>query len=593
MADDQRVLAQVDPRSETFQWLFLLSFNWSLLRPFVKRMFKRMRARSADPVYSDPLNFNVNLDQSFDDLLFRTRFIEAAASLAQQLDISVENLGLLFDRVLSTGTKGRKPLESKEAYEEKMDDWESDYGRSVHGISLQMNGKEGVVLFLVRKIERAKPFYHLLDESEHAKAVSTDTVESYQARGYRMAESRFFAKAFAERVGVQAPEMEVFLSACKTFARRGAKANVQRGGIYVSVFGLRPGGRGRDDDLEVLVYNFAHHLIPSFRLPEIDQLMTGTMTKWVKSQGGKTLGEVLAAVNAWIHLADEEIAPEQKIDHLFVDFMAALSVSLEGLINSLRVWPTLQHDARLSTDIVHLPGPTDDDLPIQTILFGIVLPLPDNNIPPAYSSPSGEGEGTIMPEIELKDMARTDRPPHPFIYTPFSLFAKAHSQIHRGPRWRAHARATTSELQRLYPPMQESTADYAAEDKEVLHSNGPDPINRIQRIWSRNMPGSGTREDTSELGQGHGDSPKSMFSRNTNRSNDVEKGLVRINDSLSLLRLPEDTKSKRPSTADKVRAVVDGVISMGGKDREDDADGPPLKGNYSHEFAWVRDVHDG
>jgi len=556
-------------------------------------MFKRMRARSSDPVYSDPLNFDVNLDQSFDDLLFRTRFIEAAASLAQQLDIAVENLGLLFDRVLSTGTKGRKPLVTREVYEEKLDDWESDYGKSIHGISLKLQGKEGVVLFLVRKISGAKPFYHLLDEREHSKTTTSDTVESYQAKGYRMAESRFFAKAFADRVGVEGPEMEVFLSACKTFARRGAKANVQRGGIYVSAFGLRPGGRGREEDLEVLVYNFAHHLIPSFRLPELDQLMTPTMVKWVKSQAGKTLREVLNNVNAWIHLADEDIAPEQKIDHLFVDFMAALSVSLEGLISSLRVWPTFPTDARLFSEIVHLPGPTDQDLPIQTIVFGIVLPMPDNNIPPAYSQPS---EGTIMPEIEPKDMVRTDRPPHPFIYTPFSLFVKAHSQIHRGPRWRAHARLTTAELSRLYPPLSESPADFPGDDRGITPSTSVESKISINRIWSKGA-GAGPAPDMDMEVLDNRESPLSMFSRKTAQSSqhDLEKGMVRINDSLSLLRIPDDgNKSKRPSTSDRVRELVE-TIYKPGKDhgKLDEGEGEPLKGNYSHEFAWVRDVHDG
>lgn len=554
-------------------------------------MFKRMRARTSDPVYSDPLNFNVNLDQSFDDLLFRTRFIEAAASLAQQLDLAVENLGLLFDRVLSTGTKGRKPVETKEAYEEKLDDWDSDYGKSVHGISLSLNGTEGVVLFLVRKISSAKPFYHLLDEREHNKTTTNDTVESYQAKGYRMAESRFFAKAFAERVGVEGAEMEVFLSACKTLARRGAKANVQRGGIYVSIYGLRPGGRGREEDLEVLVYNFAHHLIPSFRLPELDQLMTPTMVKWVKSQAGKSLREVLNNVNAWIHLADEDIAPEQKIDHLFVDFMAALSVSMEGLISSLRVWPTLSADARLFAEIVHLPGPTDQDLPIQCIVFGVVLPMPDNNVPPAYSQPS---EGTIMPEIEMKDMVRTDRPPHPFIYTPFSLFAKASSQIHRGPRWRAHARLTTAELARLYPPLQESPADFPADDKGVTPSSSLESKLSINRIWSKGA-GSGPAPDIDVEILNHHESPVSMFSRKTAQSSqpDLEKGMVRINDSLSLLRIPEDAKSKRPSTSDRVRELVE-TIYKPGKDHSklEEGEEEPLKGNYSHEFAWVRDVHD-
>lgn len=545
-------------------------------------MFQRMRARSTDPVYNDPLNFSLNLDQSFDNMLFRTRFMEAAVSLAQQLDIAVESLGLLFDRVLSTGTKGQLPAESKERYEEKLDDWASDYGRSVHGITLNLQGRQGVVMFLVRKIESAKPFYHLMSDTESQRAVSNDNVDSYQTRGYRMAEARFFARAFADRVGVTTPEMEVFLSACKTFSRRGAKVNVQKGGVYVSVFGLRPGGRDRQDDLEVLVYNFAHHLIPSFRLPELDRLMTPTMTKWVKSQSGKTLGQVLRAVNDWIHLADSEVTAEESADHAFVDFMAALSVSLEGMINSLRVWPNLQNDARLSSDIVHLPGPTDQDMPIQTILFGVVLTPPDKNIVPSYATQS---QGTIMPEIELRDIARTDRPPHPFIYTPFSLFAKAHSQIHRGPRWRAHARLTTGELNRLYPPMQQHPTEADFEDKHVVHGS----IGSASALWSRGKDG----EVVNEL-SGEPDSPTSMFTRKP-RPTDLEQGIVRINDGVSMLRVPEDPSksAKRPTTAEKVKAAVDGIMGKPHKDKEEGEGEMQLKGNYSHEYAWVRDVHDG
>lgn len=553
-------------------------------------MFQRMRARSVDPVYNDPLNFSLNLDQSFDNMLFRTRFMEASVSLAQQLDIAVESLGLLFDRVLSTGTKGSAPAESKERYEEKLDDWASDYGRSVHGITLTMTGKQGVVLFLVRKIDSAKPFYHLMNDTEQARAVSNDNVESYNSRGYRMAEARFFARAFADRVGVTTAEMEVFLSACKTFSRRGAKVNVQKGGVYVSVFGLRPGGRGREDDLEVLVYNFAHHLIPSFRLPELDQLMSPTMIKWVKSQGGKTLAEVLRAVNQWIHMADDAMTAEQQVDELFVDFMAALSVSLEGMITSLRVWPNLQNDARLSTDIVHLPGPTDQDLPIQTILFGVVLTPPDINIMPSYAAQS---QGTIMPEIELRDIARADRPPHPFIYTPFSLFAKAHSQIHRGPRWRAHARMTTGELNRLYPPMPQDAAAVANQAEEEAAEDKVGQTSFVSGLWNKNKA-SGDGAGIENMAKDP-ESPTSMFSRNRAASKpaDVEQGIIRISDSLSMLKVPEDSKSKRPTTADRVKAAMEGIRGKSTKAADDDDEEQRLKGNYSHEYAWVRDVHDG
>lgn len=515
--------------------------------------------------------------------------MEAAVSLAQQLDIAVESVGLLFDRVLSTGTKGQVATETKERYEEKLDDWASDYGRSVHGITLTMEGRQGVVMFLVRKIDSAKPFYHLMTEAEQQAAVSVDNVDSYQTRGYRMAEARFFARAFADRVGVPTPEMEVFLSACKTFSRRGAKVNVQRGGVYVSVFGLRPGGRGREDDLEVLVYNFAHHLIPSFRLPELDQLMSPTMIKWIKTHSDKTLGEVLKAVNEWIHLADDDMTDEQKVDTRFIDFMAALSVSLEGMITSLRVWPNLQNEARLSSDIVHLPGPTDQDMPIQTILFGVVLTPPDQSVVPNYVTQS---QGTIMPDIELRDVSRNDRPPHPFIYTPFSLFAKAHSQIHRGPRWRAHARQTTAELNRLYPPMPSAadTMGLGSDDKDA-HTTSK------TALWRNNSKGN-NKEPIEELGDesmvDSSSSPhSSMFARRPlNKPTDVEAGTLRTGDALSMPRVPEKPKTKRPTTADRVKAAMEGIRGKP-KETKDEEDENPLQGNYSHEFAWVRDVHDG
>jgi hypothetical protein len=86
-----------------------------------------------------------------------------------------------------------------------------------------------------------------------------------------------------------------------------------------------------------------------------------------------------------------------------------------------------------------------------------------------------------------------------------------------------------------------------------------------------------------------------MFSRKTTQSHDVEKGLVRINDSLSLLRLPDEggNKGKRPTTGERVREIVEGITGRPAKDSGKlDEDVEVLRGNYSHEFAWVRDVHD-
>jgi hypothetical protein len=84
----------------------------------------------------------------------------------------------------------------------------------------------------------------------------------------------------------------------------------------------------------------------------------------------------------------------------------------------------------------------------------------------------------------------------------------------------------------------------------------------------------------------------SMFSRKPlTRPTDLEAGIVRISDSLSMLRVPEEPKTKRPTTADRVKAAMEGIRGKP-KDKEEEEEAP-LKGNYSHEYAWVRDVHDG
>lgn len=558
-------------------------------------MYKRMQARNMNPSYADPLNFDVNLDQSWDNLMFRTRFIEAAVSLAKSLDIAVENLGCLFDRILSTGTKGKIAEESKAMYERKIDEWASDYGGSVHGITLKLNTSEGVILFLVRKLENARPFYHLTPGAE--KAPSTDHMESYQARGYRMAEPRFFARAFAARVGVNTAEMEVFLSACRTFAKRGHKYAAQKGGIYVSIYGVRPCGRGTDNDLEVLVYNFAHHQIPSFRLPEVKGIMTEPMMRWVQTRAGKSLGDVLKEANEWIHASDEVIPPSEASDQDFVDFITAFSVSLEGLIGSLRVWPSLLQEAKLSADIVHMPGASDQELPVQSIIFELVLPAPEIRLTKVPSN--------VVP-IDEMERHRMDRAPAPFIYTPFSLFCKTQSQIHKGPRYRAHARITTAELNRLYPPIAEDAAEIAMMDEKIEQTppaTGPfsDSIARIHQLWAKDRnPDYGSDPTSSSTRYSLGEKGSPALSN----SSDGDKTLVRpTNESANSLQIPTEAPRGRRSRPGTAGEVINKIGQFVGRNREASVSREDLPAADEKQdskkpamppmYAWVRDVYDG
>lgn len=552
-------------------------------------MYKRMHARSVNPDYADPLNFDVNLDQSWDNLMFRTRFIEAAVCLAQSLDIAVESLGHLFDRILATGTKGKSPEESKEVYERRIEDWASDYGGSVHGITLRIKTSEGVMLFLVRQINEAKPFYHL-NESDNDKMASRDTMEGYQARGYRMAEPRFFARAFADRVGVSTAEMEVFLSACRMSAKRGNQQS-QKGGIYASIYGIRPSGHGSNNDLEVLVYNFAHHQIPSYRLPEVNGVMSDEQMKWVRKQAGKSIGEVIKASNATVADAEERARRGHTRQAALIDFLGALSVSLEGVLTSLRVWPTLVHDAKLSADIVHSPGESDQDLPVQQIMFELVLPTPEQRFATI------EDNGEAMPPIDEHDRNRPDRAPAPFIYTPFSLFCKTQSQVHKGPRYKAHARLTTAELNRLYPPIAEDHADFAYASQNSPMA--PGPFKKIQQLWSKDRSASYGNEPAFNPYTPH---EKGSPSLSVNTDDTLVKPTNESTLTLQVPRLDEKPigagdgnagRRSRPGTANEVMSKIGQLVRprqgsfVGQQDEQSSKQkGPPT-------YAWVRDVHDG
>lgn len=167
--------------------------------------------------------------------------MEAVIELARELDLPVERIGTMFDRVLTTGTK-KDEIEGKEG--------SHGHSESPHDMTVTLATSEGVMLFVVRE----------LGSWGHKVVDPTDSVEYYAAKGYRLAETRFFAPILAERVGVSKSEMDVFLSACKTYAKRGTRAVVQSGGTYLGLFGVRP-SPSTDGDLDVLVYNFARHQV--------------------------------------------------------------------------------------------------------------------------------------------------------------------------------------------------------------------------------------------------------------------------------------------------------------------------------------------
>ena len=453
-------MMELDPRQGTFQWLYQLAFNWSLVRPFVPRIFESTERRAK--------RTKQTARESEAHEQFRQRFIEASVLLARQLGVSVESLGELFDRVMTTGTRIPIPDESGEA--------KTDDSSSIHGITLKLHASEGVLLFLVREIGKGLPLTVDYPKMKEDPATNFDTVDYWLERGYRLTETRFFSKTLADHMGVGKGEMDVFLSACKTYAKRGSKPVVQSSGTYLGLFGIRP----TDSTLDVLVYNFARHQIPAYRLPDVQYPLTASMRAYIRESSNMTMAEIMDKANNALAQADasDNGSFSSKEDEELYEFQAALVVAMESLSAALKSWPTIGDLARLSPEVLELPSSNfDDEPPAQMVVLEVILPAPEARLSPIQSRASG-----IQAPVLSSGRADTDKPPAPFIYTPWALFAKSQNMIIKGRKWAEVCKGLNSEMVKAYPLVPtDLAAEIDAEEKAISDISSVPRVSRLGR----------------------------------------------------------------------------------------------------------------
>ena len=155
----QDVLEELDPRQQTFQWLYSLSFNWKILNPFIPRI-RNTIARRHSTANSKKKGNQTKAGKTEELVQFRSRFIEAAYELAEELELPLEKIGTMFDRVLTTGTRKAQAEHEKDLALGKR--ISRDDESSIHGITLNLPNSEGksVKRFRgVRKIRLTKYLY--------------------------------------------------------------------------------------------------------------------------------------------------------------------------------------------------------------------------------------------------------------------------------------------------------------------------------------------------------------------------------------------------------------------------------------------------
>lgn len=187
--------------------------------------------------------------------VFRGRFVEAAYELALGLEVPLEDVGVLFDQTLITGTA----VDPHRAEREKRD------RAAAEAVARGPNPEKAAEMALTAPAAN-EPITPPLQEGVMLIVVRELTDERWLARhlasGYRLADIKHFSPVFAERVGVPKHEMDNFLLACKTFSKRGTRPVVQPGGAYVGLFGVRPTlGAKEGCGVEVLTYGFARHQV--------------------------------------------------------------------------------------------------------------------------------------------------------------------------------------------------------------------------------------------------------------------------------------------------------------------------------------------
>ncbi|UZJ54629.1 hypothetical protein CBS101457_003949 [Exobasidium rhododendri] len=449
------VLEALNQRSSIFQWLYTVSWDWEIVVPFLdaiaekvfetekseQRAFQRhalttvQKARRLLSGRHKKENEDVLKKHSSAPLLdFRDKVVDAARRLASELDTPLPSIGIFYDQVLPTGTKRAVELAAaRDAYRRRLDpsytapspqydDEQSIGSRAATSVFGEGSDEEqGATIFVVREV---------LQEERIQLA----------KQGYRFTETRFLTSVLADRHNVAKSEMESTLEALRIYARRGAKPVVQPGGVYAGLFGVRPNSMYRAGGLDVLVYSFARHQIPAYRLPEvtilteemlgflktIDQMpMEGVMTAcrvatMHLTERCKTLSNYLKLqVNSQEELERMKLREEEVSIQSLIHFQQALFTSLEALHRSVSFFPQVLTLARVSSEVLTVPSSlVEDSPPAQIILIQAVLPAEK-----VYTRSSTQ----VMPFPTEKPS-----PDSPFVLTPYIMFAKAQMMMFRG-----------------------------------------------------------------------------------------------------------------------------------------------------------------
>ncbi|KAK5116696.1 hypothetical protein LTR62_007370 [Meristemomyces frigidus] len=213
-----------DTAHPVFQWIYRVTRSWPAVSDLVPQMKGHLAAYRADSEdESKPLSStsSANFDpDTYSDysIIFRERFCCAAASLAAAMNMPTERIGVLYDKIIETGTLHREDRFGKRAPLEAVD---VESGRSV-----KLFGR-GQLLFLARQL-------------------NTEDADKLLNAGFRFGGAQQVGRNISQMMQIPQSALEYHLAGLRHYVDK--IETLEKPGTWLSFFGLipRPNTKGFD-----------------------------------------------------------------------------------------------------------------------------------------------------------------------------------------------------------------------------------------------------------------------------------------------------------------------------------------------------------
>jgi NO-binding membrane sensor protein with MHYT domain len=265
-----------DTAHPVFQWIFRVTHNWAGVSDLIPKMKSHLGARRDDSEESsrpESAGSSAHYDpESYTDysIVFRERFCTAAASLATSMNMPVEKIGVLYDRIIETGTlKDDDRTGKRDTLPQDPSELEIALRRSVFG--------RGQLLFLTRQ----------LDSEQTDKLLNA---------GFRFASVQHVGRNLAETMQIPLPTLEGHMSNLRRYVEN--LTTLDKTGTWLSMFAIipKPNSKGFDvlvkrSDQEQLpdaqIFQYGPLPFQEAFLQRLDGLLASVCITFLENRQGK------------------------------------------------------------------------------------------------------------------------------------------------------------------------------------------------------------------------------------------------------------------------------------------------------------------